>query len=193
MKLATPDEVHAFWFGDDPRAVPDALKSRWFRKDAAFDDECRTRFAATNDAAVAGALDHWARTPRGALSLVLVLDQLSRNIHRDTPRAFTGDARALAVARDMVWRRWDHALAPHERGFVYLPFEHAESLAMQREALRLFAALDAFPETADLSEWARRHHAVIQRFGRFPHRNAILGRISTPAETAFLATPGSRF
>ena len=135
-----------------------------------------------------------ADAPEPALARVLLLDQFTRNAFRDTPRAFAGDARALKAAQAMVAARQDAALAPLQRQFVYLPFEHAESLPMQDEAMRLFGALAAEqPQFADLLEWARRHRDIIARFGRFPHRNALLGRASTPDEEAFLLLPGSRF
>jgi uncharacterized protein (DUF924 family) len=181
--------VLQFWFGAD-----DAPREVWFRKDAAFDDEIRSRFGALVERALAGAIDDWAAERDGALARIVVLDQFTRNIFRDTPRAFAGDAQALAGARAMVARGDDLALPPLRRVFVYLPFEHAEDRAMQRESLRLFAALlreDA--STATFDDYARRHAEVIERFGRFPHRNAVLGRISTADEAAFLLQPGSGF
>jgi len=187
----TAREVLAFWFGEPPATTP---REVWFRKDAAFDAQVRQRFGATLEAALAGRLGHWDATPAGALALVVVLDQFTRNAYRDTPRAFAGDAPALAAAQALVAAGGDRALAPLQRWFVYLPFEHAEDLGLQRQALQLFGALAAeHPSLADASEWARKHHDVIARFGRFPHRNAILGRASTPEEEAFLAQPGSRF
>lgn len=123
----------------------------------------------------------------------MVLDQFPRNLFRDDARAFATDARALACAGSMVGRGWDRALAPLERWFAYLPFEHAEDPAQQERALALFGELAGEADCADTLEWARRHHAVIARFGRFPHRNAALGRTSTAEELAFLQAPGSRF
>ena len=122
-----------------------------------------------------------------------MLDQLPRNMYRDDARAFASDAQALAAAQRMVGAGWDKQLAPLERWFAYLPFEHAEDLAMQERALELFGDLARDAAYADTLEWARKHHAVIARFGRFPHRNEILGRASTAEELAFLAQPGSRF
>jgi uncharacterized protein (DUF924 family) len=137
---------------------------------------------------------HWQETPDGALALIVVLDQFARNIHRGDLRAFAGDTIALATARALVDTGADRALPPVRRVFVYLPFEHAEDLACQDEALRLFGALAAeSPEHADTLDYARRHRDIIARFGRFPHRNEVLGRPSTPDEEAFLAQPGSRF
>ena len=186
--IATIDDVLGFWFDGDRQ------RPEWFRKDAAFDALVRERFGATIDAALAGDLDAWSASPRGALARVIVLDQFTRNAFRDTPRAFIGDAQALTAARALVASGEDRALRPIERQFVYLPFEHAEDPASQAQALRLFSALatDA-PELGDLIGWAQRHHDVIARFGRFPHRNAILGRPSTAEEIEFLKQPGSSF
>lgn len=178
-----------FWFG--PR---DEARADWFRADAAFDAQIRQRFATLIDAAVADGLRDWDRSPDGALARVLLLDQFTRNVFRHTPRAFSGDALALAAATSLVTKGNDRSLPPLRRWFVYLPFEHAESRAAQAESMRLFTALaHEHPAMADALEWARRHQVVVERFGRFPHRNAVLGRISTPEEEAFLREPGSRF
>lgn len=183
-----------FWFGpgtDPGHALP---REQWFRKDAVFDATIAQRFGALIEQALSGGLDGWADEPASALARVIVLDQFTRNALRDTGRAFAGDARALAAARRMVRDGADRRLLPVQRMFVYLPFEHAEDLAMQKEALRLFRQLGADdPARADLLPWAQKHHDVIARFGRFPHRNAALGRASTDDEVRFLAEPGSRF
>ena len=177
------------WFGDE-----DVRRDEWFRKDAAFDGSIRARFGSVLRAALAGGLTEWDGVPQGALARIVVLDQFTRNAFRDTPRAFAGDALALAAARAMVAAGADRALTPLQRWFVYLPFEHSEDVAMQAESMRLFGLLAAdHPPLADTLEWAHRHQVVVQRFGRFPHRNAILGRDSTPEEEAFLREPGSRF
>ena len=186
----TPDDVLAFWFADGAEQFRDA----WFRADPAFDAECRVRFGGLLEAARAGSLDAWAATPRGALALVIVLDQFSRNIHRGTPDAFAADPRALALARAAVARDDDRTLKPIERMFLYLPFEHAENLADQDISVRLFETLRGRYDSADLAiDYAERHRDVIRRFGRFPHRNAILGRESTPEELAYLAESDSGF
>jgi len=178
-----------FWFGPG-----DDTRPEWFRKDPAFDALIGQRFGALIDAALAGELDGWSASTPAALARIVLLDQFTRNAFRDTPRAFAGDALALAAARDLVARGLDRPLPPHWRAFAYLPFEHAEDAAAQQESLRLFGALAAeHPALADLLEWARKHADVITRFGRYPHRNAILGRPDTTAEQAFLAEPGSRF
>jgi uncharacterized protein (DUF924 family) len=184
-------EVVDFWFGS---TAPTQAREAWFRKDEAFDALIRARFGPRIEQALAGGLLEWDATPHGALARIVVLDQFTRNVFRGSARAFAGDALALAAARAAVARGDDHRLVSVMRPFVYLPFEHAEDAAAQAESLRLFGALaDAHPEQADLLEWARRHAAVIERFGRYPHRNALLGRVSTPEEAAFLREPGSSF
>lgn len=195
---AAAAEVLDFWFG-----AVDQARAAWFRKSDAFDREIEARFGRLVDAAVAcdEALADWQRSLAGSLALVLVMDQFTRNIHRGTPRAFAGDARALALARRLVAADHDRALAPLRRSFVYLPFEHSEDLAAQEESVRLYAALaeeagDASPHRDALAgalDYARRHRDIVARFGRFPHRNAILGRESSEEESAFLRLPGSGF
>lgn len=185
-----PRQVLDFWFG----ATPGVARPEWFRKDEAFDASIRERFGALIEAALAGGLRDWDATPQGALARVLLLDQFTRNSFRGTARAFAGDALALQAARAMLQRGDDRALALLERVFVYLPFEHAEDRAAQRESVRLFEALASeHPSSADFADYARRHAVVIERFGRFPHRNAVLGRASTDEEHAFLREPGSSF
>lgn len=182
-----------FWFGAPGTSEYGAPRKAWFRKSKVFDAQVRERFGGLRERAGAGALRHWEDTPEGLLALIILLDQFSRNMYRDTAGAFAGDAQALAAARLMVGRGWDVGLPEVARGFVYLPFEHAEDLGAQEEALRLFATLPAGAQRDDLLEWARKHHEVIRRFGRFPHRNRIVGRVSTAQEEAFLKQPGSRF
>ena len=194
---AIPDDARSvldFWFGAPGTALHGTNRPEWFRKDPAFDEAIHTRFGATIEQALRGELEGWAGVTESALAQIVVLDQFTRNCFRDTPRAFAGDARALAAARAMVGTRQDEAVPALQRAFVYLPFEHAEGIAMQDEALRLYGRLAAIaPETAGSLDWAQRHHAVIQRFGRFPHRNAILGRHSTAEEIEYLKQPGSGF
>ena len=181
-------EILDFWFGptNEPRDV-------WFRKDPAFDAAIGARFGEAVEAALAGAYRDWTATPQGALARVLVLDQFTRNAFRDTAKAFAGDPEALATATRMVAAGFDRALPPVARQFAYLPFEHAESADAQARSLALFDALARETGLTSPLEWARKHAAVIARFGRYPHRNAILGRPSTPEEIAFLREPGSRF
>jgi len=186
-------EVLDFWFGAPGSEDHGRQRKEWFVKDAAFDAQIRERFAALHGRAHAGELKHWDASPEGLLALIVVLDQFSRNMYRDTPQSFASDAQALAAARKMVERGWDMDLPPVLRSFVYLPYEHSENLVTQDEALRLFQRVLEDPALADLPEWARKHREVVRRFGRFPHRNAILGRESTPEEEEFLREPGSRF
>ncbi len=183
--------VRGFWFGEAPATTP---RESWFRRDAAFDAEIRERFGALLETALAGGLQAWDATPAGTLARILVLDQFTRNAFRGTARAFAGDALALAAAQALVARGGDEALTPLQRWFVYLPFEHAEDLAAQRRSLALFTALaEQHRGLADARHWAQKHFEVIERFGRYPHRNALLGRPSTPEEAAFLQQPGSSF
>lgn len=194
MRSVEPGEVLEFWFGPAPAGgEPAAARPQWFAKDEAFDDEIRARFGTTIEAALAGRLEHWADTPESALAYVLVLDQFTRNAYRATPAAFAGDARALSAARRIVAQRWDERMTPVWRWFCYLPFEHSERLDDQRESVRLFATLRGDPVAGGAYEWAVRHLEVIERFGRFPHRNEILGRESSAEEVDFLRQPGSRF
>ena len=194
---AVPAEAQAvldFWFGAPGSATHGTQRPEWWKKDPAFDAEVRARFGPLVERALRGELEDWTETPEGALAQVLLLDQLTRNAFRDTPRAFAGDARALPAAQAMVGRRQDEALPPEQRAFVYMPYEHAEGLAVQEEAVRLFTRLAASaPGQENQLDYARRHHAIIRRFGRFPHRNRILGRQSTPEEAGFLEQPGSGF
>lgn len=190
-----------FWFGHNPddRDVAVQQRALWFEKDAAVDTEIAERFGGLHAQAVHGALDGWARTPRGRLALILLLDQISRHLYRDTAHAFAQDAAALALCREGLERGDDQRLRPVERLFFYLPLEHAEFLEAQREALVRYEALrDEVPELwrevfQQHVDFAHRHLEVVERFGRFPHRNAALGRASTEAEREFLATPGSSF
>jgi len=190
--MTAPQDVLTFWFGAPGSPEFGTPREMWFRKSEETDTEIRARFAEDVEAALAGARDNWANETRGSLALLILLDQFTRNIFRDTPRAFAGDARALALATGIVQKGEDRALTTFERWFAYLPFEHAESLEMQREALRLFGGLAAEGHP-DALTWAQKHYDVIARFGRFPHRNAILRRASTPEEIEFLKQPGSRF
>jgi uncharacterized protein (DUF924 family) len=180
-----------FWFGPVDARGPARLA--WFRKDPKFDAEIRARFEDVHRAAAAGELEAWRASPEPMLALVVVLDQFSRNLHRDDARAFAQDAHALECAREALARGDDLALLPVQRQFLYMPFEHSEELADQDRCFELMASLDAFSQTRGLTRWADKHRAVIRRFGRFPHRNAALGRASTPAEREFLAQPGSGF
>jgi len=184
-------EVLRFWFGT-PDAYGKSLKC-WFKKDAAFDAEIRTRFRALHEALSRGGLESWPATAPECLARIVVLDQFSRNLFRDDARAFAADPLALAAAREAIARGLERPLLPVERQFIYLPFEHSESIEDQRYCCERMATLKTFPETRDLYDWAVKHLRVIERFGRFPHRNAVLGRPSTPEELEYLAQPGAGF
>jgi uncharacterized protein (DUF924 family) len=185
--------ILTFWYGPQDSVLDRTERDVWFRKDAAFDAEIRTRFGDAIDIALAGGYGEWCATAEGALARVLLLDQFTRNVHRDTPTAFAGDARALATAQDAGDRGLDGALDPYGRWFLYMPFVHAEDRLAQERSLALFGALAEETGLAGPLEWAHKHADIIARFGRYPHRNAILGRTSTPEELAFLASHGSRF
>jgi len=181
--------------GSDPASpeIGSDPTSRWFGKDPAFDAEIRARYGGAIEAALGGAFGAWTGTPRGALARILLLDQFTRNAFRDTPRAFAGDALALETAGRAVDAGFDRSLDPFERWFLYLPFEHAEDAGAQDRSLALFGALARDTGQRGPLEWAEKHAAVLRRFGRYPHRNAILGRASTADEIAFLHQPGSSF
>ena len=194
-ELAPPArEVLDFWFGEPGSPRFGEPRDEWFRKDEGFDAEIARRFGTGIEAALRGECAPWATTPLGALAEIVLLDQFTRNAFRGTPRAFEGDARALAAARRAIARGFDRGLNGVQRQFMILPFEHGEDLAVQQESLLLFEALaHEQPSRAGLVEWARRHHDIVARFGRFPHRNRVLGRASTPEEIEFLKQPGSSF
>lgn len=170
----TPADVVAFW--------REAGAERWFKKDAAFDDEIRRRFLTSYEAAAAGKLSLWEQSAEGALALLILLDQFPRNMFRGLPRAFASDALARAVAAGAIVRGFDSQVEPAMRQFFYVPFEHSENLADQERGVALYKAAG----DADGLKWAELHADIIRRFGRFPHRNAALGRVTTPEEQAFL-------
>ncbi|HVE89195.1 MAG TPA: DUF924 family protein [Burkholderiaceae bacterium] len=186
------EEVLDFWFGAAGDSERGKTRQLWFLKSDETDQLVRNRFGGTVEAALNGRIDEWALTPRGKLASIIVLDQLTRNIFRDTPRSFAGDAQALRLSSSLVDREDDRLLALRERWFVYMPFEHSEFLNDQIESVRLFEQL-AKEGLEEPLPWAVKHYDVIKRFGRFPHRNSILGRESTTEEVEFLNEPGSRF
>lgn len=175
------DALLDFWF-----SLP---QERWWTKDPAFDALLAERFLALHEAVARGEHDAWRETARGALATVIALDQLPRNLFRGTPRAFATDPAARAATRDALDRGFDHALGVFERGFLYMPLMHSEDPADQARCVALFAAHGP-PAYVGFAE---QHRAIVDRFGRFPHRNAVLGRASTPEEEAFLREPGSSF
>ena len=189
MDSINATQVLGFWFARDRKA--------WFEKNPAFDEEIRARFLPIYERASREELKTWHRTPSSCLALVILLDQLPRNMFRmpakDAARAFAADYLAREAARVILDNGWDKAMTPDERMFAYLPLEHSESLADQEHCLALMKEIAVFPDTADLPKWAEAHLAIIRRFGRFPHRNAALGRATTPEEIEFLKQPGSTF
>jgi uncharacterized protein (DUF924 family) len=191
----SPQQVLDFWFGAPGTVGYGQARREWFVKQPAFDAEIRERFGALIDAAIQGGLRDWDEAgPQGVLARILLLDQFTRNAYRDTPAAFAGDALALAAAQALVDAGADRHLLPVQRSFVYMPFEHAEDAFMQERAVELFSRLAAEQPGFESSlDYAHRHRGVIARFGRFPHRNAILGRASTPEEIEFLQQHGARF
>jgi uncharacterized protein (DUF924 family) len=196
------NSVLDFWFGASGAdgSLDPARKKMWFGDGRKYDAEIQQKFGMLHERASRGELDaDGAATPCGRMALIILLDQMSRHIHRDTPRAFAQDPVAQKLALDGINHKMDRDLIPAQRAFFYLPFEHAEDIGMQRVSLRCFdalarAAAPAFKKDYDsFYDYGRRHHDIIERFGRFPHRNAILGRASTPEEIEFLKQPGSSF
>lgn len=182
--MTTPNEILTFWFGKEPFEARDA----WFQGGPAFDEECRI-FSPTWERAQSGELSEWLKAPDTLLPFVILTDQIPRNIFREDARAFATDAMALKAAQTAVANGWDKSMNQFQRVFLYLPFEHSEDLAMQNESIRLYKGLGG----AQWLEFAVKHRKLIEQFGRFPHRNAVLGRTSTEAETAFMASQGRGF
>ena len=199
--MAEHDDVLGYWFGDlsaDGRAdAPHA--QRWWKKDPDVDAEVRERFGALHEAIAGGRHEAWLAGARGALAYVIVLDQFSRNMFRDTSRMFAHDAQALRAALSGIDRGFDRQLAFDERGFLYMPLMHSEELPLQNRCVALFEAFrdelggTRREQAAGSVDYARRHRDIVARFGRFPHRNGILGRTSTAEELEFLTQPGSGF
>jgi len=199
--LATPEAILDYWFGAQTGAAEIAKRQSalWFGKLPEKDREVTERFTGIFNAAVAGSLNDWCASPRGRLALIIVLDQFPHHIHRETPVAFAQDAKALALSLAALATGEDKLLKLIEHVFLYLPLEHAESRAMQDLSISLYQQLEDEAIESErvlfnnFLEYAHRHREVVLRFGRFPHRNAILGRASSPEEIAFLKQPGSRF
>lgn len=174
----TPQDVTRFW--------EQAGESRWFFKDPAFDGALKARFGAALAEARTGAFDHWGQTPEGALGLVILLDQVSRNINRGSPLAFAADARALRLAKGWIGQGFHQKLPAPRARWLIMPFEHAEDIDAQHRSVGLFQTMGL----SEMAYWAQVHLDIIARFGRFPHRNLVLGRVSTPDEIAFLKAGG---
>jgi uncharacterized protein (DUF924 family) len=176
MAVARPEEIFLFW--------KDAGPDKWFTSDPAFDVEVRARFMETYEAGLRGELDGWERSAYGAFALVILLDQFPRNMFRASSRAFATDALALSISQHALAAGWDRQLTQQQRLFLYMPFQHSENRAVQARSIELFTQLGL----ADNLDYARRHKDIVDRFGRFPHRNAVLGRQPTTEELEFVAT-----
>lgn len=192
--MTQPNDILSFWFDRLPgESGPGNNRKVWFSKDPEFDRAILTRFQAVYERAAAEQLNFWQATPDGSLSLILLLDQFPRNMFRGQPRSFATDEQALAIAQQAITQRQDQQLIPVRRWFVYLPFMHSEILEHQGRSVELFRSLRDDPDVASAFPYVEKHRDVIARFGRFPHRNAILNRATTPAEAEFLKQPGSSF
>jgi uncharacterized protein (DUF924 family) len=187
----SPEEVLDFWFGREDEPGYGEFRESWFRKDPDFDREVRDRFEDLYEAAAAGELDGWRDEARSCLALVIVLDQFPRNMFRGDPRSYAADRKAQETAEYAVDRALNRELPEFQRMFLYMPFMHSENLEHQRRSVELFRALGG--DEADASDYAVRHMEIVERFGRFPHRNEVLGRQTTSEEAEFLTQPGSSF
>ncbi|MBK8259169.1 MAG: DUF924 domain-containing protein [Polyangiaceae bacterium] len=195
------ERVLTFWFGTldaQGRATPE-VRTRWFKKDTAFDQEIRDQFLSFYHQATQGQLSNWLTTQRGRLALIIVLDQFSRNMFRGTPQMYTADAQAVSTANTAFECGDESVCAFAERGFLYLPLMHSELLVDQQQCIERFMAFrEELPDDQKSAvdqniDYAIRHRDIVARFGRFPHRNEIVGRESTPEEVEFLKEPGSSF
>ncbi|WP_282823247.1 DUF924 family protein [Pelomonas sp. V22] len=187
-------QVLNFWFGSLGSAEDDQLRGAWFRKSEVFDEEIRSRFGALLEQALAGGLKEWERSSHGSLARIVLLDQFTRNAFRNMPRAFAGDAEALRVSLALLESGKFKSLTTLQRWFALMPLEHAEDLAMQDRSVAAFEQLAAEDERmTGALDYAIKHREVVAQYGRFPHRNALLGRESTAAELAYLAQPGAGF
>ncbi len=195
--MDTPREVLEFWFGPDhePGGAEPEFRREWFMKDDAFDQQIGERFADEVERGARGEYDEWAETPAGRLALIILLDQFSRNLFRGSPRSWTQDLLAQKLCLEGIEQGHDVELGIVERAFFYLPLEHAEDLHLQELSVEKYRELlESDPDLADgFYDYAVRHHEIIERFGRFPHRNEVISRPSTPEEEEFLKQPGSSF
>lgn len=191
--MSRPEDILTFWFGKPDTADYGKPRNFWFQKKSVLDDELRHEFLSDYEKATTGYLSSWLKLPKTCLALILLLDQFPRNMFRGTPQAFATDWEALCAAQHAIAQGYDLQMLPVQRWFIYLPFEHSENLEHQRQAVKLFKQIGDDPDSASCIDYAVRHLRVIERFGRFPHRNRILGRASTPEEKLFLKEPGSSF
>lgn len=191
--MSRVEAILGFWFGEPGDPEYGKSRKQWFVKNPDFDEEVRSQFLSDYEMAAQGLLDRWQENSESCLALILLLDQFPRNLFRGTPQAFATDSRAIAAAQHAITEGFDKQMLPVQRWFFYLPFEHSENLEHQRQCVALFEQLKDDPESASPIDYADRHLQVIERFGRFPHRNTILGRENTPEEEEFLKQPGSSF
>jgi len=187
------NEVLDFWFGRSNSPEFGKVQKKWFEKDADFDAKVRSGFLPQYELAASSQLQFWQDSPENCLALILLLDQFPRNMFRETPQAFATDSKALAAAEYAVNNNFDSQLLTVQKWFIYLPFEHSENLENQQKSVELFSNLQGEPDSQSVIDYAIRHLEIIERFGRFPHRNQILGRKITIEETEFLKQPGSGF
>lgn len=180
----TRSDILEFWFSEIKPA-------QWFEKNSDFDESIRARFEQDYKLAIQGIYDGWQNQPEGALALIILLDQFPRNMYRDTPQAFAGDAKALEVSKQAVAKEFDQTLSVQEKTFMYLPFEHSENIDDQKKSLELFETIKQ--DDPVVYDYAKRHYDVIKKFGRFPHRNSILERSNTKLEEEYLSQPNSGF
>ncbi|KKD39947.1 MAG: DUF924 family protein [Limnoraphis robusta] len=191
--MSRVEEILAFWFGSPKQSDYGKPRQAWFQKNSAFDEQIRNHFLADYELAAQGQLDFWKESPDSCLALILLFDQFPRNVFRGQAQAFVTDTKALEMAKYAVSQGFDQAMLPVQRWFIYLPFEHSENLAEQEKSVELMQQLSDDPDSQSSINYAIRHWEIIKQFGRFPHRNEILGRESTPEEEAFLQQPGSSF
>lgn len=193
MPESRGEEVLDFWFGREGEAGYGEFREAWFQKDDEFDREIQDRFGELYEEAASGALDGWRDEARSCLALVIVLDQFSRNMFRGDPRTYATDGKALEVSKYAVEHALDRELPGFQRHFLYMPFMHSEEIEDQRRSVELFERLSRSTEETDVTSYAVEHMKIVERFGRFPHRNEILDRTTTPEEAEFLIQPGSSF
>lgn len=191
--MSQANEILDFWFGTSTDTDYGKPRKVWFLAEAEFDSDIKSRFLKDYEKAALGYLDEWKEAPSSCLALILLLDQFPRNMFRGTQQAFATDWEALSAAQHAVKLGYDRSLLPVQRWFIYLPFEHSENLKHQQCCVELFKHLSDDPDSKSTVEYATRHMQVIERFGRFPHRNTILGRASTPEEREFLKQTKSSF
>ncbi|NEO30989.1 MAG: DUF924 domain-containing protein [Symploca sp. SIO3C6] len=191
--MSPVDEILDFWFGKPEDIDYGKERKFWFKKNPEFDQLVCSRFLKTYQRSISSQLEQWKATPQGCLALILLWDQFPRNMFRNQPQAFATDSMALGIAKHAVAHNFDKELLPVQRWFIYLPFEHSENLEDQHRCVELFLTLKDDPNSASPIDYAYRHLQVIERFGRFPHRNQILNRENTLEEVEFLRQPGSSF